>query len=114
LYDVLPSGSIVSSGCNGLLFFLEKGSIMLRVFRGFSFDQHQNTGQQIYNARELFGKLHHDLVESYGESARPVQLAENIIETIDRLRNSLGEVVCTENPDREDWELDQCYYSVSD
>jgi hypothetical protein len=87
---------------------------MLNVFGGFSFDQHQITGQQIYNAREFFGKLHRDLAESYGESAKPVQLAENIIETIDRLRNSLGEVVCIENPDREDWELDQCYYSVSD
>jgi hypothetical protein len=87
---------------------------MLNVFRGFSFDQHQITGQQIYNAREFFGKLYHDLAESYGESAKPVQLAENIIETIDRLRNSLGEVVCIENPDREDWELNQCYYSVSD
>jgi hypothetical protein len=87
---------------------------MLNVFRGFSFDQHQITGQQIYNAREFFGKLHHDLAESYGETAKPVQLAENIIETIDRLRNSLGEVVCIEYPDREDWELDQCYYSVSD
>jgi hypothetical protein len=85
---------------------------MLKVFRGFSFDQHQITGEQIYNAREFFGKLHHDLAESYGESAKPVQLAENIIETIDHLRNILVEVVCTEHPDREDWELDQCYYSV--
>ena len=87
---------------------------MLKVFPGFSFDRHQITGQQIYNAREFFVKLNHDLAESYGESARPVQLVENIIETIDRLRNSLGEVVCTENPDREDWELNQCYYSVGD
>ena len=87
---------------------------MLKVFPGFSFDQHQITGQQIYHARELFGKIHQDLAESYGKSARPVQLVENIIQTIDRLRNNLGEVVCTENPDREDWELDQCYYSVSD
>jgi len=87
---------------------------MLKVFLGFSFDQHQITGQQIYSAREFFGKLHHDLAESYGESARPVQLIENIIESIDHLRNSLGEIVCTENPDREEWELDQCYYSVSD
>ena len=87
---------------------------MLKVFHGFTFHKHQVTGQQLYNAREFFGKLHHDLVDSYGDSARPAQLAVNIIETIDRLRNSLGEVVCTENPDREDWELDQCYYSVSD
>jgi hypothetical protein len=43
-----------------------------------------------------------------------VLLVEEIIERIDRLKNNLGEVVCTENPDREDWELDQCYYSVSD
>jgi len=115
LCGVLPSGSIVLSNCNGLLFLpLEKGPIMLKVFPGFSFDQHQLTGQQIFNAREFFGKLHYDLLESYGESARPVQLVEDIIETIDRLRNSLGEVVCTENPNREDWELDQCYYSVSD
>ena len=87
---------------------------MLKVFPGFSFDQHQITGQQIYNARKFFGELHLHLAESYGESARPVQLTKNIIETIDRLRNSLGEIVCTENPDREDWELDQCYYSVGD
>jgi hypothetical protein len=87
---------------------------MLKVLRGFTFKQHQITGQQIYHAREFFAKLHHDLTDSYGESARPVQLAENIIETIDRLRSSLGEVVCTENPDREDWQLDQCYYSVGD
>ena len=115
LYGDLPSGSIVFSNCNGLLFLpLDKGPIMLKVFPGFSFDQHQLTGQQIYNAREFFGKLHYDLLESYGESARPVLLVEEIIERIDRLRNKLGEVVCTENPDREDWELDQCYYSVSD
>ena len=87
---------------------------MLKVFPGFSFDQRQLTGQQIYNAREFFGKLHYDLLEAYGESVRPVLLVEEIIERIDRLRNNLGEVVCTENPDREDWELDQCYYSVSD
>ena len=87
---------------------------MLKVFPGFRFDQHQLTGQQIYNAREFFGKLHYDLLESYGESARPVLLVEEIIERIDRLRNNLGEVVCTENPDRKDWGLDQCYYSVSD
>ena len=112
---MLPSGNIVLSDYKGLLFLtLDKGPIMLKVFPGFSFDQHQITGQQIYNAREFFGKLHYDLVESYGESARPVRLVENIIETIDRLRNNLGEVVCTENPNREDWELDQCYYSVSD
>jgi hypothetical protein len=115
LYEVLPSGTIVPSNCSGLLFLhLDKGQIMLNVFFGFRFDQHQLTGQQIYNAREFFGKLHSDLVESYGESARPVRLVEEIIETIDRLRNNLGEVVCTENPNREDWELDQCYYSVSD
>jgi hypothetical protein len=115
LYDLLPSGSIVLSSCKGLIFLpLDKGPIMLKVFPGFSFDQHQITGQQIYNAREFFGKLHYDLLESYGESARPVRLVEDIIETIDRLRNNLGEVVCTENPNREDWELDQCYYSVSD
>ena len=115
LCGVLPSGSIVFSHCNGLLFLpLNKGPVMLKVFSGFSFDQHQLTGQQIYNAREFFGKLHYDLLESYGESARPVLLVEEIIERIDRLRNNLGEVVCTENPDREDWELDQCYYSVSD
>jgi hypothetical protein len=100
LCGVLPSGSIVLSNCNG--------------FPGFSFDQHQLTGQQIFNAREFFGKLHYDLLESYGESARPVLLVEEIIERIDRLRNKLGEVVCTENPDRENWKLDQCYYSVSD
>ncbi len=87
---------------------------MFKVFPGFSFDQHQITGQQIYLARKFFGQLHLDLAESYGKSAGPVQLVGNIIETIDRLRNSLGEVVCTENPDREDWELDQCYYSASD
>jgi hypothetical protein len=87
---------------------------MLKVFPGLRFDQHQITGQQIYNARKFFGELHLDLAESYGESARPVQLVENIIETIDRLRNSLGEIVCTENPERKDWELDQCYYSVRD
>ena len=87
---------------------------MFKVFGGFSFDQHRLTGQQIHHAREFFGKLHHDLAQSYEESAKPVQLVENIIETIDRLRNSLGEVVCTENPDREDWELDQCYYIESD
>jgi len=115
LCGVLPSGSIVLSNCNGLLFLpLEKGPIMLKVFPGFSFDQHQLTGQQIFNAREFFGKLHYDLLESYGESARPVLLVEEIIERIDRLRNKLGEVVCTENPDRENWKLDQCYYSVSD
>ena len=87
---------------------------MFKVFGDFAFNQHQITGQQIYHARKFFGKLHHDLRESYGESARPVQLVENIIEKIDHLRNYLGEVLCTENPDREDWELDQCYYSVSD
>jgi hypothetical protein len=115
LCGVLPSGSIVLSHCNGLLIIsLDKGPIMLRVFPGFSFDQHQLTGQQIYNTREFFGKLHYDLLESYGESARPVRLVEEIVERIDRLINNLGEVVCTENPDREDWELDQCYYSVSD
>ena len=43
-----------------------------------------------------------------------VQLVENIIETIDRLRTSLGEIFCTENPDRQDWELDQCCYTESD
>ncbi|MCG6981946.1 MAG: hypothetical protein LJE88_11110 [Deltaproteobacteria bacterium] len=87
---------------------------MLRVFYGFTFDQHRMTGQQIYHAREFFGKLHLDLLESYGESAKPVQLVSNIIETIDLLKNSLGEIVCTEHPDREDWELDQCYYTESD
>ena len=87
---------------------------MFKVFSGFNFDQHQITGQQIYNARKFFGELHLDLAESYGKSARPVQLVENIIETIDRLRNTLGEIVCTENPEREDRELDQCYYSVGD
>jgi hypothetical protein len=87
---------------------------MLKAFPGFDFDQHQITGQQIYHAREFFGELHLNLSESYGESARPVRLVEKIIETIDRLRNNLGEVVCTENPDRKDWELDRCYYSVSD
>jgi hypothetical protein len=112
---MLPSGSIMFSNCSGLLFLpLDKGPIMLKVFPGFSFDQRQLTGQQIYNAREFFEKLHYDLLESYGESAKPVQLVEGIIETIDRLRNNLGEVVCTENPDREDGELDQCYYSVGD
>ena len=112
---MLPSGSIVLSNCSGQLFLpLDKGPIMLKVFPGFSFDQHQMTGQQIYNARQFFGKLHYDLSESYGESAGPVRMVESIIESIDRLRNNLGEVVCTENPDREDWELDQCYYSVSD
>jgi hypothetical protein len=115
LCGVLPSDSIMLSNCNGLLFLpLDKGPIMLKVFPGFSFDQHQLTGQQIYNAREFFGKLHYDLSESYGESSKPVRLVEEIIEKIDRLRNNLGEVVCTENPDREDWELDQCYYSVID
>ena len=87
---------------------------MLKVSRGFSFDQHQITGQQIYEVIAFFGKLHHDLAESYGKSARPVQLVESILESIDRLRNSLGEVVCTENPDRGERELDQCYYSVSE
>ena len=113
--NILFFGIIISLTCNGLLSLpLDKGPIMLKVFPGFSFDQHQLTGQQIFNAREFFGKLHYDLLESYGESARPVLLVEEIIERIDRLRNNLGEVVCTENPDREDWELDQCYYSVSD
>jgi hypothetical protein len=93
---------------------LDKGQIMPKVFPGFSFNQHQLAGLQIYNAREFFGKLHYDLLESYGESARPVRLVADIIETIDRLRDNLYEVVCTENPDREDWELGQCYYSVSD
>jgi hypothetical protein len=87
---------------------------MFKVFPGFSFDQHQLTGQQIYRAREFFGELHLGLAESDGESARPVQLVETIIETIDSLRDSLGEIVCTENPGREDRELDQCYYTVSD
>ena len=115
MYDVLSSDNIMPSSCKELLFLLlDKGSIMLKVFPGFRFDQHQITGQQIYNARKFFGGLHLDLAESYGESARPVQLVENIIETIDRLRNSLGEIVCTENPERDDWELNQCYYSVSD
>jgi hypothetical protein len=115
LYDVLPSATIMPCRCNGLLFLLlDKGAIMLKVFPGFSFDQHQISGQQIYNARKFFGELHLHLAESYGESARPVQLAENIIETIDRLRNSLAEIVCTENPDRQDWELDRCYFSVGD
>jgi hypothetical protein len=115
LYDVLLFGNIMPSSCNVLLFLLlDKGSIMLKVFPGFRFDQHQITGQQIYNARKFFGELHLDFEESYGESARPVQLVENIIQAIDSLRNSLGEIVCTENPEREDWELDQCYYSVSD
>ena len=112
---MLSSDNIMPSSRKGLLFLpLDKGSIMLKVFPGFRFDQHQITGQQIYNAREFFGKLHYDLSESYGESARPVQLVKNIIETIDSLRNNLGEIVCTENPEREDRELDQCYYSVSD
>jgi len=115
LCGVLLSGSLVLYNCNGVLFLpLDKGPIMLQIFPGFSFDQHQLTGQQIYNAREFFGKLHYDLLESYGESGRPVRLVEDIIERIDRLRDILSEVVCTENPDREDWELDQCYYSVSD
>jgi hypothetical protein len=115
LYDLLPFGSIMVSSCNqSHCLSSEKGCIMLRVLQGFTVDQHRMTGQQIYNAREFFGKLHLDLAESYGESAKPVQLVANIIETIDRLKNSLGEIVCTENPDREDWELDQCYYSVSD
>ena len=87
---------------------------MWRRFSGFSFEQHQVTGQQIYNARVFFGELHNNLIESYGESAQPARLAESIIETIDSLRNSLDEVVCIENPDREDWELDQCYYLVDE
>ena len=74
---------------------------MLNVFPGFRFDQHPITGQHICNAREFFGKLYYDLSESYGESARPVQLVEEIIETSGRLRNNLGEVGCTENPNRE-------------
>jgi len=87
---------------------------MLKVFPGFRFDRHQITGQRIYNARKFFGELHLDIVESCGETARPGQLVETIIETIDRLRDSLGEIVCTENPEREDQELDQCCYAVSD
>ncbi|MGD8372972.1 MAG: hypothetical protein PVF76_04420 [Syntrophobacterales bacterium] len=87
---------------------------MPRRFPGFSFKQHQLTGQQIYNARQFFGELHNNLANSYGESARPVKLAENILEIIDSLRKSLDEVACIENPDREDWELNQCYYTVEE
>ena len=85
---------------------------MRSKFAGFSFERHQMTGQRIYHAREFFIRLQVDLAKSYGETAKPVRLAENIVETIDRLRNSLDEVVCIENPEREDWELNRCYFSV--
>jgi len=66
----------------------------------FSLEQHQIAGQQIFNARVFFGELYIDLAKSYGKTATPVRLAEDIIDAIDRLRDSLNEVVCTENPDR--------------
>jgi hypothetical protein len=56
LRGVLPSGSIMFSNCNGQLFLpLDKGPIMLEVFPGFSFDQHQLTGQQII-MQEIFSQ----------------------------------------------------------
>ena len=39
---------------------------MPRRFPGFSFKQHQLTGQQIYNARQFFGELLNNLANSYG------------------------------------------------
>lgn len=78
----------------------------------FSLEQHQIAGQQIFNARVFFGELYIDLAKSYGKTATPVRLAEDIIDAIDRLRDSLNEVVCTENPDREERELNRCYYSI--
>ncbi len=78
----------------------------------FSLEQHQITGQQIFNARVFFGELYIGLAKSYGKTATPVRLAEDIIHAIDRLRDSLNEVVCTENPDREERELNRCYYSI--
>lgn len=87
---------------------------MFKGFPGFSFEQHQITGQQMHNAREYFGNLHIALAKSYGESAKPARLVEDVINTIDRLRNSLVEVGCTENPDREVSELNRCYYTVSE
>ena len=87
---------------------------MQKGFPTFSYEQHQVTGQQIYSARMFFGELHINLAESYGESAQPAKLVESIIRTIDSLRTSLDEVLCVENPDLEDWELNQCYYSVDE
>ena len=78
----------------------------------FSLEQHQITGQQIFNSRVFFGELYVDLAKSYGKSATPVRLTEVIIDAIDRLRDSLNEVVCTENPEREERELNRCYYST--
>ena len=78
----------------------------------FSLEQHQITGQQIFNARVFFGELYIDLAKSYGKTSPPVRLAEDIINAMDRLRDSLNEVVCTENPDRKERELNRCYYSI--
>jgi hypothetical protein len=77
---------------------------------GFSFETHQLVGHELHDMREHLQALRVEIQKTYGKSAVAARLTHVAIVAIDDLRSYLDDLVTAENPDRQDGEVNRCYY----
>jgi hypothetical protein len=65
---------------------------------------------KLYDMREHLQALQIEIQKAYGKSAVAANLTHIAVVAIDDLRSYLDDLVAAENPDRQDGEVNRCYY----
>ncbi|HEY6872284.1 MAG TPA: hypothetical protein VI298_06090 [Geobacteraceae bacterium] len=79
-------------------------------YNGFSFQEHQKHGDELYAACRTLHSLFLDISKAYGKTSSIANLSNKAVKAADELRNQLDNLVCRENPERPDMEVSGCYY----
>jgi len=66
--------------------------------KGFTLEQHRETGRTAYQARELLLKLCDSVNAAYGKTKRQSQAATKALRWLDSMRSALDDAVVAENP----------------
>jgi FtsZ-binding cell division protein ZapB len=83
---------------------------MPKKCEGFSFEEHQKKGDELYQACRTLQTLCLDISKAYGKTAPIAQLSSKAQKAAEELRNQLDNLVCRENTERLDMEVNGCYY----
>jgi hypothetical protein len=87
---------------------------MPRKRPGFTFERHQQVGEELKEIDRKLGSLLVSVCEAYGPSSKQSKAAEKAAKGVSRLRSELDNAVCGEHPEKTDKEVISCYYPLGE
>ena len=78
--------------------------------KGFSFEKHNEVGEELQPMRDYLTKLYCEIAKAYPVNSKVVRRANKASRALDELRSALDDCVCGEHPEKPDIEVVTVYY----